>query len=254
VTPAADDSPAMRAPVLLFAVLLLGTALTGCRGMRSERPPIHPNLNMDFSEAFQAQKPNPFFEDGMAMRQPVPGTVARARLLTTENAPLLLGRSADGGFVPTMPMAISEATLARGFERYEIYCSVCHGGAGDGQGIIMTGNAGQGYGYTPAPTFHSDYLRGLPDGYLYSVIANGVRNMPGYGHQIQVADRWAIVAHIRALQRSQAAGPQDLPDVERQRVGAATVTRPTPEEVAPDAPAPETPRATVTPQAPNDTL
>lgn len=188
--------------------------------MRSERPPIHPNLNMDFGEHFQPGEANPFFEDGSAMRQPVPGTVARARLRTTENAPLMMGRSPAGEFVTTSPVVTTEELLQRGHERYEIFCSVCHGGTGDGQGIIMVGNAGQGYGYVPAPTFHSDALRASPEGYLYDVIANGVRNMPSYGHQIQVMDRWAIVAHVRALQRAQAATAGDLPEPERQRLGA----------------------------------
>jgi mono/diheme cytochrome c family protein len=101
--------------------------------------------------------------------------------------------------------------LARGQERYNIFCTVCHGYSGDGQGIIMVGNAGQGYGYTPAPSYHTDGLRARADGYLYDAIANGVRSMPSYGHSISVPDRWAIVAYIRALQRAQNAGAEDVP-------------------------------------------
>lgn len=211
----------MRVPLLSLAVVLLAVGLAGCRGMRSERPPIHPNLNMDFHDGFKAQTANPFFADNASMRPPVPGTVARGQLRTTENAPFTLGRGADGEFVERIPMEVNEAVLARGFERYEIYCSVCHGTAGDGQGILMVGNGGLGYGYPPAPTFHSDYLRGVPDGYLYSVITNGVRNMAGYGHKISVTDRWAIVAHLRALQRSQAADEADVPPQELARLQAA---------------------------------
>lgn len=213
------QSPMRALPVLLAAFVLAG-ALTGCRGMRSERPPIHPNLNMDFDEGFRSQRANPFFEDGASMRQPVPGTVARNRLRTTENAPFMLGRTADGGYVGELPVAITEALLERGQERYEIFCSVCHGGTGDGLGIIMTGNGGQGFGYVPAPTFHSDFLRAAPDGYLYDVIANGIRNMPGYRHQIAPADRWAIVAHMRALQLSQNADADAVPAQERGQIGA----------------------------------
>lgn len=69
----------------------------------------------------------------------------------------------------------------------------------------MVGNDGSGYGYVPAPTFHQDRLRQVEDGYLYSVVKNGIRNMPGYAQQIPVADRWAIVAYVRALQLSQSA-------------------------------------------------
>jgi mono/diheme cytochrome c family protein len=216
----------MRIPIALLSLTVLVLALAGCRGWRSERQPIHPNLNMDFTENFKAQRPNPFFEDNMAMRTPPPGTVARARLQTAENAPYLLGRDAGGQFVETMPVDITAALLARGQERYNIFCTVCHGAVGDGQGIIMVGNQGQGYGYVPAPTFHSDASRALSDGYLYDALTNGIRNMPGYGHQIPVADRWAIVAHIRALQRSQHAAAQDLPSPEAQRLRA---TPPTPD-------------------------
>jgi len=211
----------MRFSLPTLALLLLAGSLVGCRGMRSERAPIHPNLNMDFSEAFQAQNANPFFADGAAMRTPVPGTVARAQLRTTENAPFYAGRTADGAFVGTSPLEVTDAVLARGAERYAIYCAVCHGDAGDGRGIIMVGNGGAGFGYVPAPTFHSDYLRGMPDGYIYSSIANGVRNMPAYGHQLSVTDRWTVVAHVRALQRAQFAQETDVPAAERQQLRPA---------------------------------
>ena len=89
--------------------------------------------------------------------------------------------------------------------------------AGDGRGIIMTGQ----YGYTPAPSYHDDRLRGTEDGYLYHVIANGVRSMPGYAQQITVADRWAIVAYIRALQRSQNASAADVPAGDRAAIEQA---------------------------------
>ena len=179
--------------------------------MHSDDPPIHPNLNMDFTESFEAQEANPFFEDGSAMRQPVPGTVKRTGLRTTATAPYDLGRTADGALVETVPMEITAAVLERGQERYNIYCAVCHGEAGDGLGIIMTGNGGQGYGYTPAPSYHTDLLRARPDGYIYDAIANGIRSMPSYAHQVSVPDRWAIVAYIRALQRSQNAVAEDVP-------------------------------------------
>ena len=206
----------IRLPILALTVVV---ALSGCRGMKSEKTPIHPNLNMDFQEKFQAQEANPFFADNAAMRQPVAGTVARGQLRTTDNAPYVYGRTASGAFVDEIPLEVTSALLERGQERFNIYCSVCHGYAGDGRGVIMVGNGGQGYGYSvPAPTYHSDYLRDIEDGYIYSVIANGVRSMPSYGHEIAPADRWAVVAYIRALQRSQNATLSDVPAAERDRV------------------------------------
>ena len=179
--------------------------LAGCRGTLSDKPPIHINPNMDAQEKFEAQEANPLFADGRAMRPPVPGTVARGFL--RDDAPFFYGRDEAGTYVSTMPIPYTLEVIERGRERYNIYCAVGHGKAGDGLGVIMTGQ----YGYVPAPTYHSDNLRQVPDGYMYDVIANGVRSMPGYAQQIPVADRWAIVAFIRALQTSQNAAEGDIP-------------------------------------------
>jgi mono/diheme cytochrome c family protein len=174
--------------------------------METKNEPLHVNMNMDFQERMDPQEANTFFEDRRAMRTPPRGTVARGLLQADER--FFAGRDQAGQFVPTMPIPITEALLRRGQERYNIYCSVCHGIAGDGLGIIMTGQ----YGYTPAPTYHDTRLRQAADGYLYEVIVNGVRSMPSYAQQIAVADRWAIVAYIRALQRSQGATRADIPE------------------------------------------
>lgn len=183
--------------------------------MTSEKPPIHPNLNMDYVQRFEAQEPNGLFEDGAAMRQPVAGTVARGQLITAANAPFVYGRTAAGDYVEDIPVEVTPALLERGQERYEIYCTVCHGVAGDGRGIVAVGNGGQGYGFQ-VPSYHTDGLRARPDGYLYDVIQNGVNTMPSYGHTISTSDRWAIVAYMRALQRSQAATADDVPAAERE--------------------------------------
>lgn len=189
----------------VFAIVFAGVLLAGCRGMESEAPPIHPNLNMDFQRRLDPQEAHEFFADGRAMRVPVAGTVPRGML--REDAPFYFGRTEAGGYVEAMPLPTTREVLLRGQERYNIYCTPCHGLSGTGQGIVTTG----GFGYTPAPTFHSETLREVPDGYLFDVITNGVRTMPPYGHQVPVADRWAIVAYIRALQRSQYATEADVP-------------------------------------------
>ena len=201
-----------------LAVTAVALGLSGCRGTKSSETPIHPNLNMDFVERFEAQEANGLFEDQAAMRTPVAGTVRRGGLRTTENAPTEYGRNADGSLVDVIPVAVTPELVERGQERYDIFCSVCHGIAGDGRGIIMVGNGGQGYGYTPAPSYHTASLRNRPDGYIYDVIANGVNSMPSYGHEVPVMDRWAITAYIRALQRSQNATSADVPETERERL------------------------------------
>lgn len=190
----------------LVGFFVAALLLTGCRGTTSGQPPVHLNLDMDFQERFDPQEANPFFADNRSMRPPVPGTVARGFL--REETDFYLGRTEGGDYVEEIPVSVDRDLLERGRERYEIYCAVCHGQVGYGEGPIMRGN----YGYTPAPSFHQDRLREVSDGYLYDVIVNGVRTMPPYGPQVFVADRWAIVGYIRTLQRSQNAGPEDVPE------------------------------------------
>lgn len=193
----------------IYLVLALLVVLSGCRGSLSDSPPVHLNPNMDQQQRFDAQEANRFFEDGRAMRLPVAGTVARGFL--KEDVEFWEGRTETGSFVESIPMDVTMELMERGRDRYDIYCSVCHGLAGDGEGILMTGD----YGFVQAPTYHSDFLRAQPDGYLYDVVRNGVRTMWGYGQQIPVADRWAIVAYVRALQRSQYAAETDVPENRR---------------------------------------
>ncbi len=196
----------MNRPTLIAALLAV-LLLAGCRGAISEKPPVHVNMNMDNQPRFDPQEANPFFADGRAMRPPVPGTVARGML--KEDTRFYLGRAAAGDFVPQMPVPVTRELLLRGRERYDIFCAVCHGKAGDGQGIIITGQ----YGYTPAPSYHDATVaaRMAADGYVFDVISRGVRNMPGYAQQLTVADRWAVTAYIRALQLSQNATEGDIP-------------------------------------------
>lgn len=204
------------------ALLVLFAAMVwmGCRGGSSGDPPVHLNRNMDFQKNYGPQEENPFFSDNRAMRPPVPGTVARGML--REDSRFYDGRNENGSYVDEIPVPMTRELIVRGQHRFDIFCAPCHGRTGDGEGIITAG----GYGYTPAPTFHSDRLRDeMQDGYLFDVITRGIRTMPAYAHQVPVADRWAIVAYIRALQRSQYAQEDDIPasalaEIEQQSTGA----------------------------------
>ena len=190
---------------------LLVLSLAGCgRGRPSKNPPIHLNPNMDNQEKYKAQARSNYFTDGSAMRQPVPGTVAQGFLRDDDT--YYLGIEADGSFVKKAPIEYDMLLLKRGRERYDIYCSPCHSRIGDGRGIMVS------RGYLPPPTFHSDRIRNVPDGEIFNVITHGVRNMPAYAHQINVDDRWAIVCYLRALQRSQSAGLEDVPEELREKV------------------------------------
>jgi mono/diheme cytochrome c family protein len=203
---------------ILVTGLLTALLLVGCRGRQSDAPPIHPNLNMDFQEKFDPQGYNPLFEDKAAMRKPPTGTVARG--LLRDSSELYQGRTPDGEYVERVPIAVNRKVLERGQDKYNTFCAPCHGKSGTGNGVIMRGD----YGYTPASSYHVERLRQVTDGYMYDVITNGVRNMPPYAHQIPVRDRWAIVAYVRALQRSQYARPETLPESVVARIEEETGT------------------------------
>jgi mono/diheme cytochrome c family protein len=185
-------------------LMLLGLALvlSSCRGETSKKPPVHPNLNMDYSQSFKPQERNAFFEDGRSMRMPVEGTVARGQ--TRLDTEYYEGKTATGAYVVTIPVEVTREMVKRGQDRYEVFCTPCHGGTGAGDGLVIS------RGYVQPQTYHQDRLRDVEDGYLYDVVANGIRNMPAYRRQIPTDDRWAIVAYVRALQRSQFANRADV--------------------------------------------
>jgi len=184
------------------SLMILGLILAGCQGMPSEKPPIHINPNMDWQPKFKAQDKNTFFEDNRGMRTPVEGTVARG--LLNEDVAYHQGVTESGAYVAKAPVEYTRAFLYRGKERYEIFCQPCHGAAGAGDGIVIRS------GLVPPPSFNDSVVRDMPDGQIYSAMYNGVRTMSSYRHQIPAEDRWAIVAYIRALQRSQSATAADL--------------------------------------------
>jgi mono/diheme cytochrome c family protein len=179
-------------------------ALAGCaRGCTSSRPPIHPNPSMDDQPKVRPQTASAFFYNGASMREPVPGTVAIGEL--KEDAAFFTGKGADGQFVAAIPRPVDEALLERGRQRYVIYCQPCHDARGDGRGILFQ------RGNVPTATFHQDKILQYADGQIFDVITNGVGLMPGYRWPIPPADRWAIVAHVRELQRERLARAAPAP-------------------------------------------
>ena len=192
--------PRVLGALVLTSVLALG----GCaRGCTSSRPPIHLNPSMDDQPKVLTQTASTFFFDGASMRQPVPGTVPIGGL--KEDAVFFTGKGADGQFVATIPRPVDEALLERGRQRYEIYCQPCHDARGDGQGILFQ------RGKVPTATFHQEKILKYSDGQIFDVITNGVGLMPGYRWPIPPADRWAIVAHVRELQRERQARATGAP-------------------------------------------
>jgi len=170
--------------------------------------------DMDKQPKFKAQEASALFADGRAARTEPAGTVARGELADPAFA---AGRVA-GAWVNEFPLAVDAAMLARGRERYGIFCAPCHGLAGYGDGIVHERALALAEGgWTPPSNLHTDLVRERPLGQLYHTIDAGVRNMPAYGPQIPPRDRWAIVAYVKALQLSQHARLEDLPAEERAR-------------------------------------
>lgn len=196
--------------VLLAALALVPFALIArSRATTSGRPRVHPILDMAKQPKLKTQTANPLFADGRSMRPPVPGTVARGDL--EGSTAYRTGRTGDG-WVTAFPVPVTEQLMRRGQERYDIFCSPCHGLAGYSDGVVAKrADALQEGTWTPPSSYHTDLVRGRPAGQLFNTITNGIRNMAAYGAQIPVADRWAIVAYVRALQRSQAASVADVP-------------------------------------------
>ena len=178
--------------------------LSGCaRGCTSSRPPIHVNPSMDDQPKVRPQTASNFFYDGASMRVPVPGTVAIGEL--QEDVAFFTGQEVDGQFVAEIPVTVDEALVERGGQRYEIYCQPCHDTRGDGRGILFQ------RGGVPTASFHDEQYLAYPDGQIFDVITNGLGLMGGYRWPISPSDRWAIVAHVRELQREQLARAANAP-------------------------------------------
>jgi len=195
----------MRALQITLAFLTLAT---GCVGLDSSEPPVVGIRNMYNQPRYDTQERQPFFADQRSMRPGVEGTVSREQEKFIHWA---TGRNAKGDeWLMEVPAALIQrnggrsAFIARGQDRYQIYCATCHSISGDGKGMVSRRAQALGAAGLVAPSFHDDRLRHIPDGQLYATIMNGLRNMPAYGFNIPSDDRWAIVLYVRALQLSQA--------------------------------------------------
>jgi hypothetical protein len=159
-----------------------------------------------------------FFDDGTSARPLVAATVPRRDPRERGNASAEhfdTGKTA-GKLAETLPFQLDRAVLARGQERFRIFCTPCHGELGNGRGMIVR------RGFNPPPSFHSEELRKEPVGHFFDVMTRGYGTMYSYASRIPVRDRWAIAAYIRALQLSQHARAADLPAADRGRLSGAT--------------------------------
>lgn len=181
---------AARSRLHLVAALAPLLALGACRQDMHDQPRYKPYAKSDFWGDDRSARPLP------------EGTVARGQLRA--DAALYTGK--DGrDFVAAFPVAVDEPLILRGQQRYNVYCTPCHGRTGAGNGVVVQ------RGFKQPPSFHIDRLRDSPPGYIFDVMTSGFGAMQDYSAQIEPKDRWAIVAFIRALQYSQHATIDDVP-------------------------------------------
>src|SRR6266853_3656625 len=194
-------------------------------------PPLEIFPDMDHQPKFQPQHASSFFADGRAARPPIPGTIPLGYNLpgayyqlaannvndtsgfTNQPDYLNTGKIGDS-YGDGFPLELNERVMARGKQRFEINCAICHGQLGAGDGIIKS------YGLVTVANLQDERIRSMPDGQLYSTITNGKNTMGAYGPQIAVEDRWAIVAYLRALQKSQNVKLAELPEARQKELNS----------------------------------
>ncbi|MDX2225954.1 MAG: cytochrome c [Verrucomicrobiae bacterium] len=175
--------------------LIVVVSVAGYRGQKSVRRPLEFFPDMDRQMKIKFQVPDKFFENGLAARTPVGGTLAKGTFST--NTYFMTGAMGTV-FGDGLPVPVTVASITRGQDRYNINCAVCHGKAGDGNGVV--GN----YGLAGIANLTDPAYRTMSDGHLFHTITHGKGNMGPYGSNITPEDRWNIVAYIRALQKLQA--------------------------------------------------
>lgn len=201
----------------LAVVLVVG--LLGFRGDLKRKPPLEIFPDMKRQPKLRPQAASAFFGDGRSSREPVPGTIARATPLQLgdrlvypfEDAPVNTGRlpGTTTNFIDAIPLPVTEQLLARGRQRYEINCLPCHGPLGDGKGAMSR------FGMAVVANLHDKRIVTLPDGEVFNTITHGKNLMGPYGANLSIPDRWAVVAYLRALQRSRLATLDEVPAAQR---------------------------------------
>ncbi|MDQ8208391.1 cytochrome c [Coraliomargarita sp. SDUM461003] len=210
--------------IYVFAIIA-AVSILGFRGSISTKPPLEVFPDMDRQARYKPQAENDFFADGRNDRQVPAGTVARGDYFNQVEVfsedfedPRLgdtvfnQGKNADGSLVKKIPVEVSYELIQQGKEKYDIFCSSCHGAAGDGNGVTKP------YGVLAA-NYHDARLRSVEDGHIFDVITNGKGLMLPFNDRISPEERWAIVLYVRALQLSQNANAEELTAVQRTELG-----------------------------------
>lgn len=203
----------MRYFFLIFGLLVLAVmVIAGKRGDTSRKPPLYVIPDMDRQAKLRPQKEYSLYSDGRSSRLPVAGTIARDEPF--EDDALNTGRIPNTtNFIELVPVPLTEGLMARGAERYTINCAPCHGPAADGKGITSK------FGMTVIANLHDARIVKMPDGEIFNVITYGKNLMGAYGGQVEINDRWAIIAYLRVLQRARLGEVDDVPAAQRGQLG-----------------------------------
>ena len=203
-------------PVLI--IVALGIVIAGKRGDLSRRSPIEVFPDMDRQLKLRPMQPNGFFANGVSSQPHPAGTVARSTPIQTANGPVMPYEDSpvntglikgSTNFVELNPLKVNAQLLDRGQQRFTMSCSPCHGQLADGNGVTKK------YGMTVVANLHDKRIVQMGDGEIFHVISHGRNLMQGYGAQLDVTDRWAIVAYVRALQLARLGTVDDLPEADR---------------------------------------
>ncbi|MCC5025823.1 MAG: cytochrome c [Candidatus Synoicihabitans palmerolidicus] len=191
--------------LVVFFLVVLTVGALGFRGSISTKPPLEVFPDMDRQSKYLPQAHSEFFADGRTDRPLPAGVVARGDL--NADTHLTLGRDASGEFARGYPssLTIDRQFIDRGRERFEIYCAPCHGSLADGRGIVTQ------YGWGAPANLHQDLFRAQSEGEMFNTITHGKNTMFSYGDKLVPEDRWAVIAYVRALQRSQNGRLEDVP-------------------------------------------
>jgi mono/diheme cytochrome c family protein len=188
----------MRTATLIAAAVVL----SGCAGQTSRNSPLIIFPDMDRQGRYEPQGKSSFFSDHRASRPAVEGTVARGMLKEDD---VLYTGVVNNQWIGKNPLNIDMELLQTGQRRFNTYCSPCHDRTGQGRGVV-----GQRAMWIPT-NLHEDRVKAFNDGEIFNVVTNGRRSMPSYKTQVTAADRWAIVAYVRALQRAGGSTAEDVP-------------------------------------------
>lgn len=210
--------------IYFFAIVAV-VSILGFRGSKSEKPPLWIFPDMDNQAKYKPQSSNDFFENRMDDRPKPANIVLRGQYWDLkevfseeynthrfDNPALYYGKNVGGEWAEGFPITVDNQAMELGRRKYEIFCTVCHGAAGDGAGATSE------FGIS-ATNLRLEMFREMPEGQIFNTITNGKGTMYGYGDRITPEERWAIILYVRALQQSQNATAEDIPPAKRKELG-----------------------------------